>query len=310
MLEARHISLAYGQTQALSDVSLRLEPGASVALMGSSGSGKSSLLHCLAGVIVPDKGEVMVDGSDITQLTDRDRSRLRLEQMGVVFQYGDLVPELTLIENVMLPLQILGTKRTAARARALDLLARLGIADLAGSRTGAVSGGQAQRAAVARAMVHAPAIVLADEPTGALDSINAEAVLDALVEMTRSTGTSLLVVTQSSLPIWTRWSRCTTARYSPRRREFPREIGAGPRCPAGDRHRRPTLALGDDRRRQRPEHDRAAPGLGDSAFPGRVVHGLRGQCRHVLGGRNDRHGVAAGARPRLHCRSSLGEPAR
>jgi putative ABC transport system ATP-binding protein len=199
MLEARHISLAYGQTQALSDVSLRLEPGASVALMGSSGSGKSSLLHCLAGVIVPDKGEVMVDGSDITQLTDRDRSRLRLEQMGVVFQYGDLVPELTLIENVMLPLQILGTKRTAARARALDLLARLGIADLAGSRTGAVSGGQAQRAAVARAMVHAPAIVLADEPTGALDSINAEAVLDALVEMTRSTGTSLLVVTHDNV---------------------------------------------------------------------------------------------------------------
>ena len=199
MLEARHVSLSYGSTQALFDVSLRVEPGASVALMGSSGSGKSSLLHCLAGVIVPDTGEVLVDGVETSQLSDRERSRLRLEQMGVVFQYGDLVPELTLIENVMLPLQLLGTRNTAARARALELLGTLGIADLADSRTGAVSGGQAQRAAVARAMVHAPKIVLADEPTGALDSINAEAVLDALVEMTRNTGTSLLVVTHDNI---------------------------------------------------------------------------------------------------------------
>lgn len=199
MLEARQVSLSYGTTQALCDVSLRVERGASVALMGSSGSGKSSLLHCLAGVIVPDKGEVLVDGADISQLSDRERSRLRLEQMGVVFQYGDLVPELTLIENVMLPLQLLGTRNTAARTRALELLETLGIADLADSRTGAVSGGQAQRAAVARAMVHAPKIVLADEPTGALDSINAEAVLDALVEMTRNTGTSLLVVTHDNI---------------------------------------------------------------------------------------------------------------
>ena len=199
MLEARQVSLSYGTTQALCDVSLRVERGASVALMGSSGSGKSSLLHCLAGVIVPDKGEVLVDGADISQLSDRERSRLRLEQMGVVVQYGDLGPELTLIENVMLPLQLLGTRNTAARTRALELLETLGIADLADSRTGAVSGGQAQRAAVARAMVHAPKIVLADEPTGALDSINAEAVLDALVEMTRNTGTSLLVVTHDNI---------------------------------------------------------------------------------------------------------------
>ncbi len=199
MLEAQQISLSYGRTPALRAVSLRVEPGASVALMGASGSGKSSLLHCLAGVIVPDEGSVCVDGTDLTGLNDRERSRLRLERMGVVFQFGDLVPELTLVENVMLPLQLLGHRRGPARSRALDLLGSLGIADLADSRTGAVSGGQAQRAAVARALVHEPAIVLADEPTGSLDSITAEAVLDALVELTRGAGTTLLVVTHDNV---------------------------------------------------------------------------------------------------------------
>lgn len=199
MLEARQVSLSYGATQALRDVSLLIEAGASVALMGASGSGKSSLLHCLAGVLVPDQGAVIVDGIDLTGLTDKERSRLRLERMGVVFQFGDLVPELTLIENVMLPLQLLGRRPKGARARALELLDLLDVADLADLRTGAVSGGQAQRAAVARAMVHEPGIVLADEPTGALDSVNAEAVLDALVAMTKSTGTTLLVVTHDNV---------------------------------------------------------------------------------------------------------------
>jgi putative ABC transport system ATP-binding protein len=199
MLEARDVSLSYGLTPALRDVSLRIDAGASVALMGASGSGKSSLLHCLAGVIVPDRGRVLVDGIDITGLSDRDRSRLRLERMGVVFQFGDLVPELTLVENVMLPLQLLGRRTRSARARALELLDRLDIADLADSRTGAVSGGQAQRAAVARALAQEPAVVLADEPTGALDSVNAEAVLDALVDLARDTGAALLVVTHDNV---------------------------------------------------------------------------------------------------------------
>lgn len=199
MLEARDVSLSYGLTPALREVSLCIESGASVALMGASGSGKSSLLHCLAGVIVPDAGRVLVDGTDITGLSDRDRSRLRLERMGVVFQFGDLVPELTLVENVMLPLQLLGRRTRAARVRALELLDRLGIADLADSRTGAVSGGQAQRAAVARALAQEPAVVLADEPTGALDSVNAEAVLDALVDLARDTGAALLVVTHDNV---------------------------------------------------------------------------------------------------------------
>ncbi|TNC47359.1 ABC transporter ATP-binding protein [Mumia zhuanghuii] len=199
MLEARDVSLSYGATQALRDVSLRVEDGASVALMGASGSGKSSLLHCLAGVIVPDEGAVLIDGIDVTGLPDKDRSRFRLERMGVVFQFGDLVPELTLVENVMLPLQLLGRRTKQARSRARELLDLLGVADLADSRTGAVSGGQAQRAAVARAMVHEPRLVLADEPTGSLDSINAEAVLDALVDLTRGAGATLLVVTHDNV---------------------------------------------------------------------------------------------------------------
>ncbi|WP_228551671.1 ABC transporter ATP-binding protein [Mumia zhuanghuii] len=193
------MSLSYGATQALRDVSLRVEDGASVALMGASGSGKSSLLHCLAGVIVPDEGAVLIDGIDVTGLPDKDRSRFRLERMGVVFQFGDLVPELTLVENVMLPLQLLGRRTKQARSRARELLDLLGVADLADSRTGAVSGGQAQRAAVARAMVHEPRLVLADEPTGSLDSINAEAVLDALVDLTRGAGATLLVVTHDNV---------------------------------------------------------------------------------------------------------------
>lgn len=198
MLEARDLTLSYGQTRALNEVSMSVASGESVAVMGASGSGKSSLLHCLAGVIAPNSGSVHIDGTDLTGLSDRRRSRVRLERIGVVFQFGDLVPELSLIENVMLPLQLLGQKTPAARGRALELLAELGIADLADSRAGEVSGGQAQRAAVARAMVHQPAIVLADEPTGSLDSFNAEEVMDALIALTRTAETALVVVTHDN----------------------------------------------------------------------------------------------------------------
>lgn len=198
MLEARELTLSYGQTRALNGVSMSVAPGESVAVMGASGSGKSSLLHCLAGVIAPDSGSVHIDGTDLTGLSDRSRSRVRLERIGVVFQFGDLVPELSLIENVMLPLQLLGQKTAAARDRAMELLTELGIPDLADSRAGEVSGGQAQRAAVARAMVHRPAIVLADEPTGSLDSFNAEDVMDALIALTRTAETALVVVTHDN----------------------------------------------------------------------------------------------------------------
>ncbi|WP_129669898.1 ABC transporter ATP-binding protein [Phytoactinopolyspora endophytica] len=199
MLEVLDVGLSYGATTALRDVSLKLAAGSRTALMGPSGSGKSSLLHCLAGVLVPDRGHVVFDGQDLTRLSDRERSRRRLAGMGVAFQFGDLVPELTVVENVMLPLQLLGAKRAAARGRALALLGELGIAEVADARTGAVSGGQAQRAAVARALVHEPRVVLADEPTGSLDTVNAEAVLDAMVALSTRIGATLLVVTHDNL---------------------------------------------------------------------------------------------------------------
>jgi len=199
VVEARDIDVSYGNTHALRGASLELVAGERVALMGPSGSGKSSLLHCLAGIIRPDKGAVTLEGTRLDTLPERTRSARRLERMGIVFQFGDLVPELTLVENVMLPLQLLGGKRREARATAMDLLAVLDIDAVADKRSGAVSGGQAQRAAVARALVHRPAIVLADEPTGSLDTVSAEVVLDAMVSLSTQIGAVLLVVTHDNL---------------------------------------------------------------------------------------------------------------
>lgn len=194
-VDARDVSLAYGATTALAGVDLAIRPAERVALMGPSGSGKSSLLHCLAGIIQPDSGSVTVRGRRIDTLSENRRSRTRLETMGVVFQFGDLVAELTLLENVALPLQLLGIRAAEARARAQELLEALDVGDVSARRAGAVSGGQAQRAAVARAIVHDPSVIFADEPTGSLDTVAAEAVLDALVSLAAERGTTLLVVT-------------------------------------------------------------------------------------------------------------------
>lgn len=198
-LAAHGVSLAFGDTQALAEVSFTLRPGERMALMGPSGCGKSTLLHCLAGVLVPDRGEVRLGGEPFSARRDAERSRTRLRDFGIVFQFGDLVPELTLQENVMLPLLLLGHSRSAAGERAARLLAEVGVAAEADRRAGMVSGGQSQRAAVARALVHEPRFVLADEPTGALDSTTAEEVLDVIVSMTQRLGAGLLVVTHDNL---------------------------------------------------------------------------------------------------------------
>jgi putative ABC transport system ATP-binding protein len=195
ILESRALTVRYGDTVAVDAVDLAITPGSRTAIMGPSGSGKSTLVHALAGVVRPDAGEVWFEDERLDLLSEAERSRRRLARMGMVFQFGDLVPELTLVENVMLPLQVLGEKARAARERALEMLDALGVADLADRRTGAVSGGQVQRAAVARALVHRPAVVLADEPTGALDSLTAERVLDAMVAVTAAAGAALVVVT-------------------------------------------------------------------------------------------------------------------
>lgn len=195
LLEARGLQVTYGETVALAAVDLTLAAGSRTAVMGPSGSGKSSLVHALAGIVRPSAGEVWFEGRRLDTLSETRRSRERLSRMGMVFQFGDLVPELTLVENVILPLQVLGVRTAAARQHARDLLEQLGVAEVADRRTGAVSGGQAQRAAVARALAHRPAVVLADEPTGALDTVSSEQVMDALIRLSTEQGSALVVVT-------------------------------------------------------------------------------------------------------------------
>lgn len=195
LLQARGLELSFGPTRVLHDVDITIDRGELVAVMGPSGSGKSTLLHCLAGLLQPDAGEVQLDGERIDTLSERRRSTVRLSRMGFVFQFGDLIPELTLVENVELPLRLTGAGRDAARSRALDMLSRLEIGQVADRMVNEVSGGQAQRAAVARALVHKPAIVFADEPTGSLDTLAGELVLEALVAAAREHDTAVVLVT-------------------------------------------------------------------------------------------------------------------
>lgn len=197
-IHAEDLWLCFGATPALRGASLNVAPGEVVALMGPSGCGKSTLLHCLAGVVPPDRGEVIVDGVRLDRVRERERSALRLRRMGFVFQFGDLVPELTLAENVALPLRLTGLGRRLAAERAVRALERLGVGDVADRRAGQVSGGQQQRAAVARAVAHEPAVLFADEPTGALDTVTGEAVLDGMVGLARETGTTVLLVTHDN----------------------------------------------------------------------------------------------------------------
>src|SRR5699024_1409800 len=195
VLEGRHLGHAYGGEPVLKEVTAAVEPGEVVAVMGPSGSGKSTLLHLLGGLLRPDSGQVYLAGERIDQLSEQARSQLRLRQMGFVFQFGDLIPELTIAENVELPLRLTGARSRRARRRAIAMLERLEIGEYAHQRISEVSGGQTQRAAVARALVHSPAVVLADEPTGALDTTAGELVLEALVGAARESGTAVLLVT-------------------------------------------------------------------------------------------------------------------
>ena len=195
LLRADDLHLSFGPSRALAGASIGLAAGEVVALMGPSGSGKSTLLHCLAGILQPDSGTVEVAGNRLDAMSERQRSRFRLEHLGFVFQFGDLVPELTLRENVALPLQLTGSRYREAARRADELLAELDVAEVADRRAGAVSGGQAQRAAVARALVTRPRVLFADEPTGSLDTASGQQVLDSLVRLARDLGTTVLIVT-------------------------------------------------------------------------------------------------------------------
>lgn len=195
MLEARRVTLSLGGSEVLKGASLSVSPAEIVAIEGPSGSGKSSLLFCLAGLMAPDHGEVRFRERRIDTLKEKDRSALRLREFGFVFQFADLVPELTVAENVELPLRFTGVTAGAARQKALEILDVLGIAATAGRRAFEVSGGQMQRAAVARALVHDPAVVFADEPTGALDEVTGHLVLDLLLKAAGERDTAVVMVT-------------------------------------------------------------------------------------------------------------------
>ncbi|MEV0395792.1 ABC transporter ATP-binding protein [Polymorphospora rubra] len=194
-LRARGVVKSYGHTPALRGVSVDVDEGEIVAITGPSGCGKSTLLHCLAGILRPDAGEITYRDQRVDTLPEATRSRLRRTEFGVLFQFGQLVAELTAAENVALPLLFAGTGRREARAAALTWLDRLGVADLADSRPGEMSGGQQQRCAVARALVTEPRVLFADEPTGALDSLTGEQVLTQLVRLAREQRTTVVLVT-------------------------------------------------------------------------------------------------------------------
>ncbi|GGS98519.1 ABC transporter ATP-binding protein [Nonomuraea spiralis] len=198
ILEAREISRSYGRTPALREASLEVGAGEVLAVMGPSGSGKSTLLHCLAGIFTPDSGEVWFDGRRLDTMSDDRRTRLRRTAFGFVFQFGQLVPELTAADNVALPLLLARTRRKEAYRRADGWLERLELDGLGGRRIGELSGGQAQRVAVARALATGPRVLFADEPTGALDSLTGEHVMELLVGLAREEGTTVIVVTHDA----------------------------------------------------------------------------------------------------------------
>ncbi len=189
---------SFGQTPALQGASLSVASGEIVAIMGPSGSGKSTLLHCLAGIFEPDRGEVWFDGQRLDGLGETKRTQLRRTAFGFVFQFGQLVPELSAADNIALPLLLNQVSRKAAYKDAASWLQRLGLDELGARRTGELSGGQAQRVALARALVTEPKVLFADEPTGSLDSLTGEMVLDLLVGVAREEGTTVVLVTHDA----------------------------------------------------------------------------------------------------------------
>lgn len=198
VLSCRGLEKAFGRTDALRGVDLAVQRGELLAITGPSGSGKSTLLHCLGGIITPDAGEVFFRGDRIDDRSVTRRTLLRRREFGFVFQFAELVPELTAVENVALPLLLEGGPRTAAFERSRLWLERLGVHDLAERVPPDLSGGERQRVAAARSLVHDPAVLFADEPTGALDSLAAERLLDLLVGLAENSDLTLVIVTHDA----------------------------------------------------------------------------------------------------------------
>ena len=198
IIEARNVVKSFGQTPALRGASLTVRRGEILAVMGPSGSGKSTLLHCMAGILTPDEGGVWFDGRRLDTLSEDRRSDLRRDRFGFVFQFGQLIPELTAEENVAMPLLLGGVRRGPALAEARPWFGRLGLDGLEHRRSGELSGGQAQRVALARGLVARPEVLFADEPTGSLDSMSGELVMRLLTVAAREQGTTVILVTHEA----------------------------------------------------------------------------------------------------------------
>jgi lipoprotein-releasing system ATP-binding protein len=199
LLEARALRRSFRQGSSeltvLQDVNLQIRAGERVAVVGASGSGKSTLLQLLGGLDTPSAGLVLIDGQDVATLTESQRGELRNRALGFVYQFHHLLPEFSALENVAMPMLVRRAPAAAAQAAAMAMLSQVGLAERLTHRPSELSGGERQRAAVARALVTRPRIVLADEPTGNLDGVNADAVFQLLLDLNREAGTALVVVT-------------------------------------------------------------------------------------------------------------------
>ena len=199
IIEAQGVTKIYRnghlRVEALSDINMAVEPGEMVSIMGPSGCGKTTLLNCLSGLDNIDEGNIFIKGDNLRDLSDNERTAYRARNMGFIFQDFNLLPVLSAVENVELPMLVSRTPARKARKRALEMLDIVGLADRAWHRPAELSGGQRQRVTIARALTNDPAIVWADEPTGNLDSDTAQEILDLLTHLNRDNGQTFIVVT-------------------------------------------------------------------------------------------------------------------
>jgi lipoprotein-releasing system ATP-binding protein len=197
MLQAKNIQKNYGQLEVLKGVDLDLKPGEIVSIVGPSGSGKSTLLHILGTLDRPDRGEIIINGNKVNSLSDKQLAGFRNNHIGFVFQFHHLLPEFTAIENVCIPGWINGKKKKEVSTRAKQLLETLGLANRLENKPSALSGGEQQRVAVARALINDPLIIFADEPTGNLDSANARELHQLFFDLRKQFNQSFLIVTHN-----------------------------------------------------------------------------------------------------------------
>ena len=198
LLVAKNISKSYGKLAVLKSVDLSIDAAEIIAIVGASGAGKSTLLHLLGTLDKTDTGNIIFDGTDFTKLNDKALSAFRNQHMGFIFQFHHLLPEFTALENVCIPAYIAKENKADADARGLKLLTQLGLADRAEHKPSELSGGEQQRVAIARALINQPSIIFADEPTGNLDSNNANEINELFLKIRKEMGVAIVIVTHNS----------------------------------------------------------------------------------------------------------------